>query len=105
MAEIGAGEAEADGRVRAESVARFQDDETAPGAHEGGSRAQQLLERVGECVRAGQALGEFVEGREIGDPAGESVLESGPWGHARRDSGGARGGGRGRDSVCGRGNG
>ena len=46
MAEIGPGEPQADGRVRAESVARFQDHETAPGAHEGGSGAQQFVERV-----------------------------------------------------------
>lgn len=61
MAEVGAGEAQADGGVRAESVARFHDDETAPGAHEGGSRAQQLLQRVVQCRGAHQALGEFVE--------------------------------------------
>ncbi|GGZ84527.1 hypothetical protein GCM10010344_59870 [Streptomyces bluensis] len=48
MAEIGPAEAEADGRVRAEPVARFKYDETAPGAYEGGSGAQQFLQRVAE---------------------------------------------------------
>lgn len=73
--EVGAGEAQPDGRVRAQSVRRFQHDESAPGAHEGGSGAQQFLEGVGERVRAGQAFGEFVQCREVGDPAGETVLK------------------------------
>jgi hypothetical protein len=79
VAEVGAGEAQADGRVRAQPVGGFQDDETAPGAHEGGSGAQQLLEGFGECVRAGQAFGEFVECRQVRDPAGEPVLEEHSW--------------------------
>ncbi len=58
-----------------QSVAGFEDDETAPGAHEGGSGAQQLLERVVEGRRAGQPFGEFVQRGEVGDPAGEPVLE------------------------------
>lgn len=114
VAEVGAAEAQADGGVRAEAVAGFQDDESAPGAHESGSGAQQFLECVRECVRAGQAFREFMQGREVGDPAGETVLEQGTWrvrsgfrrildvrGRGRRGTGGGR---RGRDSVCGRGN-
>ncbi|GKQ38596.1 hypothetical protein ALMP_51270 [Streptomyces sp. A012304] len=62
---------------------------------------QQFLEGVGQGVRSGQAFGEFVEGREIGHPAGETVLEEGSCGG--RDRWGGWGGGRGRDSVCGRG--
>ncbi|GDY64259.1 hypothetical protein SAV14893_036520 [Streptomyces avermitilis] len=104
MAEIGAGQAEADGRVRAEPVAWFQYDETAPGAHQGGSGAQQLLECVGERVRACQAFGEFVKGREVGDPAGETVLQNCSGAGGGRGRRGACGGGRRRDSVCGRGN-
>ncbi len=42
VAEVGAGQAEADGGVRAEAVAGFQYDESAPGAHEGGAGPQQL---------------------------------------------------------------
>lgn len=67
--EVGAGEAEADGGVGAEAVAGFQDDESAAGADEGGSGVQELLERLGQRVRAGQAFGEFVQGGEVGDPA------------------------------------
>lgn len=102
VAEIGAGETQADRGVGAESVARFQDHETAPGAHEGGSGAQQLLQRVRQCGGARQALGQFVQSGEIRDPTCESVLENGPgsvWRSGRR---GTRGGRRGRDSVCGR---
>jgi hypothetical protein len=80
VAEIGAGETQADRGVGAESVARFQDHETAPGAHEGGSGAQQLLQRVRECGGARQALGQFVQSGEIRDPTCESVLENGPGG-------------------------
>lgn len=46
--EVGAAEAEADGRVRAESVARFQDEQTAAGADQGGSGVQGLLQRAVE---------------------------------------------------------
>ncbi len=106
--EVGAAEAEADGGVRSESVGRFQDDEAPPGADEGGSGVQEFREGAVERVRAGQAFGEFVQRREVRDPARESVLEHGPGGGARSCGGrgrrGARGGGRGRDSVCGSGN-
>lgn len=44
--EVGAAEAEADGGVRAESVTRFQDDETAAGADQGGSGVQGFLQRA-----------------------------------------------------------
>ncbi|BBC34604.1 hypothetical protein SGFS_058980 [Streptomyces graminofaciens] len=116
MAEVGAGQAQTDGGVGAESVAGLQDDETAPGAHEGGSGAQQFLEGVGERCRASQALREFMKGCEIRHPARESVLENGPRRGSRRGvrAGGVLGGRRGRwgvrggwrrrDSVCGRGN-
>ncbi|MCX3287440.1 hypothetical protein OR263_12090 [Streptomyces sp. NEAU-H22] len=102
MAELGAGEAQAEGGVRAESVARFHDDEAAPGAHQCGAGPQQFLERLVECGRAGQALGELVQGGEVGDPAGETVLEH-RTGRGRGRYGGGRGRTRrhGRDSVCG----
>jgi hypothetical protein len=106
--EVGAAEAESDGRVRTESVTRFQDDETAAGADQGGSGVQGFLQRAAERVRAGQAFGEFVQRREVRDPAREFVLQNGTGGAARSCGGrgrwGARGGGRGRDSVCGGGN-
>ncbi len=111
VAEVGAGEAEADGGVGAESVGRFQHDESAPGAGQGGSGAQQFLEAVGEGVRADQAFGQFVQGRQVRDPAGEAVLEQGAGSAGgvragrgvRRGGSGRRGGvrGGGRDSVCG----
>ncbi|MGX1029474.1 hypothetical protein RKD38_004155 [Streptomyces ambofaciens] len=114
VAEVGAGESEADGGAGAVSVGRFQHDEPAPGADQGGSGAQYFLESVGEGVRADQAFGQFVQGREVRYPAGEPVLEQGPGGtrSARvvRDGRGVRGGGfgrlggargGGRDSVCG----
>ncbi len=102
VAEVGAGQAQADGGVRAEAVAWFQYDEAAPGAHEGGAGPQHFLERFVERGRTGQALGQFVEGGEVGDPAGETVLQyRAGWG--RGVCGDSRGGTRraGRDSVCG----
>ncbi|BFO22895.1 hypothetical protein SHKM778_92830 [Streptomyces sp. KM77-8] len=101
MAEIRAGQSQADGGGRAETVGGFQGDEAAPRAHQGGSRAEQFPERLVERVRARQAFGELVQGREVEDPAGETVLEQ----RARRVPGVCRRGGRGtrdgRDSVCG----
>ncbi|GGK65282.1 hypothetical protein GCM10010094_27870 [Streptomyces flaveus] len=101
MTEIGAGEAQADGRVRAEAVARLHDDETAPGTHEGSSRVQKFMKCVTQGRRADHPLGQFVQRREIGHPAGETVLENGSWGVWSRGRRGTRGGRRGRDSVCG----
>jgi len=103
--EIRAAEAQADHGVRPESVGRFQDGESAPGADEGGSRVQQLRQGFGEGVGAGQAFGQFMERREVRDPAGEPVRqERSGAGSGRGDRWGPRGCGRGRDSVCGRGN-
>lgn len=75
VAEIGAGESETDGGVGAEAVGRFQYDEPAAGADQGGSGAQHFLEALGEGARMDQAFGQFVQGREVRDPAGEPVLE------------------------------
>ncbi len=108
--EVRVGQAQADGGVRAPSVGGLQHHESAPGADEGGSGAQQLLEGVGQGVRTGQPLGELMERGEVGDPAGETVLQEQSGGtRGGRDGDGSgdcglRGHGRGRDSVCGRGN-
>lgn len=107
VAEVGAAESQSEGGVRAEAVGGFQGDQSALGADEGGTRAQQLLQGVVQDVRAGEAFGEFVEGREVRDPAGEPVLEEGSGGARRGGDGGGggdrwglRGCGGGRDSVC-----
>lgn len=81
VAEVGAAESQSEGGVRAEAVGGFQGDQSALGADEGGTRAQQLLQGVVQDVRAGEAFGEFVEGREVRDPAGEPVLEEGSGAH------------------------
>jgi hypothetical protein len=75
VAEVGGAEAEAGGGVRAESVAGFQDGQGAAGADQGGSGAQQFVEGVGQGGGADQAFGEFVQRRQVGDPAGQSVLQ------------------------------
>ena len=71
-----------------QSVGGFEDDQTAAGADEGGAGAQQLVQRVvaGSPVR-GQALGEFVQRGEIGDPAGQTVLENGSGARGRAGTG------------------
>ncbi len=112
VAEVPAAETEAEGGVRAQAVARLQDDQAAAGADECGPGAQQLLQGGGERVGADQAFGEFVQGGEVGDPAGEPVLEedarTGGVGGGRRGTRGVRRGARGRggrrDSVSGSGN-
>ncbi|GAA2653545.1 hypothetical protein GCM10010307_65200 [Streptomyces vastus] len=101
MTEIGAGEAQADGRVRAVAVTRFHDDESSPGTHEGGARTQKLMKCVTQARCANHPLGQLVQRSEIGHPAGETVLENGSWGVWRRGRRGTRSGRRGRDSVCG----
>ncbi|CAM5697051.1 hypothetical protein SFUMM280S_00590 [Streptomyces fumanus] len=97
VAEVGAGQSQAGRGVGAESVGRFQYDEAAPGADQGGTGPQQFLRRVGEGARTGQPFGQFVQRGQVGDPAGQPVLEEGA-----RCGGGGRPCDRcdRRDSVC-----
>ncbi|GHF04164.1 hypothetical protein GCM10017776_22140 [Streptomyces griseoluteus] len=115
MAEIGPAQAEADGAAGAESVAGFQYDETAPGAHEGGTGAQQFLKCGWQGGCSAHPFGQLMKSGEVGDPAGQPVLEQAAgglrggyegWCASRgvRCGTGFRGGGCGRDSVGGSGN-
>lgn len=104
VAQVRAAEAQADGRGGPAPVGGLQGDESAPGAHQGGSRAQQFVQGGVERAGADQSFGQFVQGGEVRDPAGEAVLEQrarGAVGVCRGGRGGTRGG---RDSVCGGGN-
>lgn len=109
VAEVRTAEPEAERGVRTEPVGGLQRHETAPGAHEGGTGAQQFLEGRLQRAGPGEPFGQFMEGGEVGDPAGEPVLEDGAGcrcgrglGHGRGDRG-CRGGGNRRDSVGGSG--
>ncbi|GAV45681.1 hypothetical protein Saa2_08673 [Streptomyces acidiscabies] len=82
-------EAERGGRGGA--VGGFEGDQAARRADEGRARAQELVEGLGERVRTGDTFREFVERREVRDPAGEPVLEGGA---GCRCAGGGRGGQR-----------
>ncbi|WP_338137837.1 hypothetical protein [Streptomyces anulatus] len=79
MAELGVAEPEAEGGGGAFAVRRFQNEKSSAGPDEGGSGLQQLVQGVVEGVRPGQPLGEFVQGREVRDPAREPVLDEGSW--------------------------
>lgn len=104
MAELRVAEAEADGEGGAEAVGRFEYGQGAAGADQCGAGLQDLLEGRVEACRAGEAFGEFVQGGEVGDPAGEAVLDDRAGGGRMRGSGcrcGGRASGRGRGSVRG----
>lgn len=75
--EVGVAEPEAEGGGRGSVVRRFQHEEPAAGADEGGSGVQQLVQGGVEGGGAGQPFGEFVQRREIRDPAREPVLDEG----------------------------
>lgn len=85
------GEAEANGADGAAAVGRFEHDQSATGADQGGSGVQQFVQGVVERAGSGQSLGEFVERGEIGDPGGQPVLDEA--------SGGGRHSGQRIDSV------
>lgn len=93
VAEVGAGEAEPHGGVGAQAVGGLQDDESAARADECGTGAEHLVQGVVHDSRPGQALGEFVQRGEVGDPAGEPVLDQRSGGSG---GSGRSGGGRGR---------
>ncbi len=103
VAEVRAAQTEAEGGAGAVAVGGLQDDQATAGADQGGAGAQEFVQGGIEGAGAGEALGEFVEGREIGDPPGQPVLQQGAGGGAvRRGDRGNGGGGCG--SVCGCGN-
>ena len=83
--EFGVAEPEALGErgavVRVEAVGalgvrhRFEDDHAPARSDEGGAGAQQFVECCVQRAGPGQAFGQLVQGREIGDPSGQPVLE------------------------------
>ncbi len=91
VTEVGAAESEADGGDGAEPVGGLEGDQAAPGADEGGAAAQQFVQGGVEGARAGDPLGELMEGGEVGDPAREAVLEHRAGSGGRRDGGDAGG--------------
>ncbi|CAM5404358.1 hypothetical protein STANM309S_05484 [Streptomyces tanashiensis] len=104
-AQVGVGEAEADGAGRAVAVGRFEDGHAAAGADEGGAGAEHLAEGLVEGGGPDEALGEFVEGGEVGDPGGQPVLDHGTGWEGRVGRSRRRGHpGEGRRSVRGPGN-
>ncbi len=104
-AEVGVGQAEADGAGGAEAVGGFEDGHAPAGADEGGAGAEHLAEGPVEGVGLDQAFGEFVESGEVGDPGGQPVLDQDAGREGRVGGGRGRGDpGEGRDSVRWRGN-
>lgn len=77
MTDLGVAEAEADGGLRAEAVGRGEDDQTAARADQGGAGPQQLVEGLVQRTGARQSFGQVVQGAEVGDPAGQPVLDGG----------------------------
>ncbi|SCL90594.1 hypothetical protein SAMN04883147_103823 [Streptomyces sp. DpondAA-F4] len=77
VSELRVSEPQTDGAGGAAAVARFEDQEPAAGADQGGSGAQELVECAVEGAGPGQRLGELVQRGEVGDPAGQPVLEEG----------------------------
>ncbi|KAF0651909.1 hypothetical protein K701_00625 [Streptomyces fradiae ATCC 10745 = DSM 40063] len=70
-------QAQPDGGGGAVAVGRFDDGHPPARPDEGGARVQQLAEGAVEGARPGEASDEFVEGRQIGDPPRQPVLERG----------------------------
>lgn len=68
LPELGVGEPEADGAHGAAAVGRFEHDQAAAGADQGGPGVQQFVEGIVERAGSGQPLGEFVQRGEVGDP-------------------------------------
>ena len=58
----------------------IEEEEPAVRADQGGSGVQQFAQGAVEGVGSGEALGELVERGEVGDPAGQPVLDE----HSRR---------------------
>lgn len=54
--------------------ARLESDQAPAGTDQRGTCAQQLVQCLVERGRSGQTLGQLMEGGQIGDPAGEPVL-------------------------------
>ena len=77
VAQVGVAEAEADRAARPAAVGGFEDEEPPGGAHEGRTGDQEFMEGAVQGAGPGQPFGEFVQGGEIGDPAGQPVLDEG----------------------------